>query len=612
MSQINWRRLEEDAFNSAVEALLVRHLTTNGLRAQAIDGRGGDRGIDIDVRVEATGQLTHILQLKHFPEGFSGGFLPRRRQIKESFEQAMKEQPPVWTLVVPRNPTLQERRSVHAMRKGRKVIIRIMAAAELDGILSDHPGIEKYLSRNDAIEVLREVNRPEAALAQPDDLRREVERLQSRLDGRSEYWATMFRTEPDGGYVETWYAKRPDAVEREPLSISLSTQFGPEHEDLRRQFDEKMKYGGSGELVLPPEVVSELRQEGPEWFRGTSTGAEVHILPIADHEPQRVRLEVFTAAGARAAAITGKTTLIDRGYGGGTIETAVEGGLQIRWRFAHEAEEGGNVSFAFDPTGATAHEARRALRFTSSLMVGAAIRMSVGEYPSFQINLDDEPTFGPEPALVEFVEDLCWLEEHFDVALRFPAEGAHRSDQLWARVLVRILRGEPTPMPGTESFSATLNGERSEGVDMLLRKGAAIVISHPEWGIEIFGEVLRIGNVYIYTGVARADDSAELLKAYDAGTAADRKLVVRPSEGQPFLIYAPDYMSNDPDTRVLAHPWNATGIPEHSGLSSLPNAAPLVSNVKASSREPQDGVGGGTAPSPAGKSSEDKDLQPLG
>ena len=34
----------------------------------AIDGRGGDGGIDIDVTVKKTGQLVKILQVKYFPE----------------------------------------------------------------------------------------------------------------------------------------------------------------------------------------------------------------------------------------------------------------------------------------------------------------------------------------------------------------------------------------------------------------------------------------------------------------------------------------------------------------------------------------------------------------
>lgn len=92
--------------------------------ALAIDGRGGDGGIDIDVRVEGTGQLTEILQLKWFPEGFSKLFSPRKEQIKKSFERAMAHNPDVWTLVVPANLTTNERKSVLALRKDRNVLIR--------------------------------------------------------------------------------------------------------------------------------------------------------------------------------------------------------------------------------------------------------------------------------------------------------------------------------------------------------------------------------------------------------------------------------------------------------------------------------------------------------
>jgi hypothetical protein len=574
VTEIRWAKLDEDDFNRLVETLIVKSDTTGGLRAQAIDGRGGDGGIDIDVRVEATGQLTHIYQLKHFPEGFSNGFKHRRRQIADSFEKAMAESPPVWTLVVPRNPTVAERRSVFAMRQGRRVRIRIMGPAELDELLSRYPEIDAYFQRDHAIEALRAVNRPEAALAKPGDLAAELARLAAGLDRRSLYWATSFHTDPDGTIVETLQPKRPDASEREPLSMSLRARFGPDYKDLQHEFEDKLKYGGSGTVVLPPQVIAELRREGPEWFAETTTGGELHVTSVGDRRTRPVVVESIDPAGRTTARLAGVTELVDRGSGGATVETALDGGLRLVWRFSDDAAEGGALTFSADPIEATPREVRRAIRLVQAMKAGTRLRLVIDNGPAIEVGLAEDLSLGIEAGFVEFIEDLCTIDDHFDVGLRLPAAGIDKSDRLWARVLVRMLNGEPTPMPMADTFSGTLNGQPSEGLDHSLRNGAAICISHPDWSLELLGHKLQMGLVYVYSGRVHIDDAAEILRALEEGTAADRTVTLRPDNGEPFLIYAPRRLKDGAGT-VLAYPWDLSGIPEHSGFLALPNAAPL-------------------------------------
>src|SRR5690349_12165619 len=108
---LHWGALTRDEFERTVEALVVRVVASKQphLVARAFDGRGGDGGIDIEVVDRDTNQRVQILQLKHFPEGFSGGFREvRRRQITESFRAALRQDMDEWTLVVPRKPTPAE------------------------------------------------------------------------------------------------------------------------------------------------------------------------------------------------------------------------------------------------------------------------------------------------------------------------------------------------------------------------------------------------------------------------------------------------------------------------------------------------------------------------
>ncbi|MDX2377775.1 hypothetical protein M4I32_13290 [Microbacterium sp. LRZ72] len=306
-SRVNWSRLDEESFNSLAESLLVREYSTDGQTAMAVDGRGGDGGIDIDVRAKQTGQLINIFQLKYFPEGFSGGHVKRRDQIKRSFNEAMKHDPPVWTLVVHRKVAVQERKAVRAMRRGRSVAVRFVTPTEMDLLLAKHPDIEERFTTDRALELLTAVHRPEAALARPSDLQSEVRRLSDRLHGRSEYWGTSFALADDGTYLETYFAKRRDSAEREPLGLNLTLGFTVDDVDLQTQLEAAMKFGITQPVRLHARVVRSFEKTGPEWFREKLADIEIQLRPEEEaHEPRLIRVELRDAAGRPLVSLRGK------------------------------------------------------------------------------------------------------------------------------------------------------------------------------------------------------------------------------------------------------------------------------------------------------------------
>ena len=113
---IEWDKLKQHEFDRVVEALVLRRF---GEGVRAVDGRGGDDGIDIEIM---KGTRRTILQLKCFPEGFSGGFKDtRRRQIQKSFDTAMsKRKPAEWKLVLPSVCTNDQDQFVRKLNKARK------------------------------------------------------------------------------------------------------------------------------------------------------------------------------------------------------------------------------------------------------------------------------------------------------------------------------------------------------------------------------------------------------------------------------------------------------------------------------------------------------------
>jgi hypothetical protein len=562
-SRINWRNISEIDFNETVEALIVRDRTGGGLVAQAVDGRGGDDGIDIDVKVARTGQLTEILQLKWFPDGFSGTRVKRRQQIKKSFESAMVHKPAVWTLVVPANLTVPERRSVFALKKDQKVLIRLIGAAELNNLLAKYPKVHDWALRDAARDLLSIVGREKATLSKPGDLAAEVKDLADRSDAISAYWGFNFSS-CDGVTSEQLYAKREDAMEREPLSFSLETEFGPDDDELRREFEDSLDYGVTKRLILPSHVVSSFTKEGPEWFAGEVGPGELHILPAGDHSrDMRIDVTSFDAEGKRLAAVSARKGRVVAGNLGATLEFSTPGGLSLRWRLPKGAGEG-SARVDFVPEGHSALDVRKALGFVSTLHLAANFLVAVDGQVSELVLPEFSGSPVGDPEIAELVEDLAVVEVKTGATFAFPKFLPPALDRVWARTIRRILEGGYVALPNTEGFNVTLQGSGGETIERVLLEGGAMVISSEEWEVELLGEAVFVGHIAVYHADIHADDGAEHVEALRAGAGAGRRVYFRSAADIPGVIYMPGH----PDAKeiVVPEPWGLTGIREHAGV----------------------------------------------
>jgi hypothetical protein len=483
------------------------------------------------------------------------------------------EHPPAWTLVVPRNVTVNERKAVWVMRGGHKVTVRFMGPAELDSLLSKHSDINERFTSDNAVELLKAINRPEAALTKPGDLHSEIRRLESRLGGRSEYWGSAFSLSPDGTYVETLYPKRDDAQQREPLSMTVSLEFTADDAEIRDQFELSMKFGAVEPLVLPSHIVKAVDTTGPTWFEEHSEGAEIELRPAdLEHSSQRARVELRDADGTTLARLTGVTTSRASGFSGLTVEVQLEGGLGQQWRFPRYAPDPGSVSFRRDFIGSTAHEIRRALKFMDALNVAETVGISLDDGPYLWMQLTAKDPQEGDDAFTEFIDDLCILEEYFDVSLRFPAKAPELSDRIWARILVRLINGEAVAYPDSGAFTATLNGKLDSGLESLLDTGGAIITRYLDFAVTLFGESLQLDEIAYYSHSARVDDAGEVLVALRSGLAEGRQISVRPIDGLPWVIYSPPLLEKAGHETVITRPWGIAGINEHPRFELLPNA----------------------------------------
>jgi len=199
---IQWDQLGgQKVFDRIVEVLVLRRFGDAAVRA--VDGRGGDDGIDIEI-VDERGRVT-VLQLKYFPEGFSGGFRDtRRQQIKKSFKTAMeKQEPHQWTLVLPRVCTNEEAKFVRDLKGSHRVNINIVDRDELDSWLIDDPNLDAYFQRtpiNVLMHYAQVFNQEQAALLNGyQDIHQRIAALASVIDTVDPLWSYGFAADPTSG-----------------------------------------------------------------------------------------------------------------------------------------------------------------------------------------------------------------------------------------------------------------------------------------------------------------------------------------------------------------------------------------------------------------------------
>jgi hypothetical protein len=567
--RVDWRRLTETEFNELAQQLLLREYNSKpGLYTRVIDGRGGDGGIDIDVRVKKTDQLVEIFQLKFFSEGFSSGFIARRTQIKKSFETAMTEEPPVWTLVVPCDGTIQERRSVTVLGTGKKVRVRFVGKSELNDLLTKYPDIADWATRDPARSALALVGREKAALTAPGDLAAEVVRLHDRADARSAFWGSTVSVAPDGTVTEQLFAKHPDAATREPLSITLKTQFTPDHEDLRKAFVDSLNYGAAEPVTLPSEVVQSFTKMGPAWFaeEGGPGVVSFHGQPLRPPDgPARINSK--NAEGDVVATLSGRVTNWGAGGLGGSVDIRFEGGLRQRWRIPRDLTSSASVDFRLEPIGSSAVAIQRAIRLLDSLRTAATVDLTVDGMSTGALLSGGQSMMDIDLQFRELVDDMAALEKELDVTFEFPKDFPSADDRIWLRVVRNMLEGKVSIVPNAGGMTATLTGVIDDSVRGFVSSPNAVAIQHSDWRLEILGQVLTVGDVILFHQSVEVENPESVLARLEAGTGEGLSISLQPTDGTGFRIYSVSRLPVDRPIGVA--PWGITGFGEHPSLSKL-------------------------------------------
>ncbi len=567
---VPFETMGQPEFDRVVEALLVAEFTGGGFTAQALDGRGGDGGVDVGVW-DPRGKVVRVFQLKYFPEGFSGLFSRRRLQVKDSFDTAWKGHHPArWTLVVPRNPTREERDYVLKLSAGHDVKVDIMGRAELDNLLGKHSHLLDYFATDRALELLTAVHRPEEALAHRKDISVVLDRVQKRLEAQSPHWMWEVGIDARGRQYQHLVARHPGAHLAEPLMTTMTATFAEEDGDLRRRFEKAMRFGVAETIVLPARVVPSIGFSGAPWFDGEEDVSEVHLMPSNAGAGAKVTLIAEGSSKRRLGSINGTVKRFSRGPEGSQLIADIDGGLTAQWVIPDDKDSAPqDVTFETSNGGVPARDVRRLTKFMSLIDEAdlVTIRVEGRDFASFKLGAGDR--HAPDPAFVAFLDDLAAIENELDVTFTFPADGVSVTDRLWAATLRQMLLGYAVPMPRVDGYNITLSGKYDDNLLAQFRgDGLSLLSVRKQFVATILGEEIYLDDVFIHQGRGLAENGAEHADALEAGNGKGRTVHIVGQNGQPWTIYQPARL-RDENAPVPVAGWEAAGLDEHPGLASL-------------------------------------------
>ncbi|WP_344100060.1 hypothetical protein [Myceligenerans crystallogenes] len=553
-----WTTCGREDFDRVVELLLQRRHQPGPGHAQAVDGRGGDEGIDVDVTLPG-GAITTIYQLKYFPEGFSGGWSKTRRaQIKSSFQSAMAHQPRSWVLVIPARPTPKERKWVRSLVGKQPVKVEILGRDKLDRMLAESPDILRMLMKGPLTEALRLAGSEHQALSTPADVENAAIDFGQRVNARSAFWGANVIVGADGSVTQQLVPKRPDAMEHEPLSLKPQFRDDEIGRSAQDQWDELHGYGGPG-IAIGAEALASVEMDGPMWFAQDLTDAAVGVGPINMSRNMEIELRVANRAGATLQSLGGRSRL-SFGQRGKRMEVELECGLDAVFKMPNGSQEG-TAMFISKLDGHRVTSVADALTFMDWFTLHSNLRLEVWVDGKFiwVFELPDS-AFGdlaPGATIRQLVDDLCVLSRHFSVSFRLPHEltWAQREEIRKCRL---VIDGKVVEERGYQELAVTLNGSTSVAFEETIHSEAMAVVVETDLHYLVQGHKLPL-RAKVFHPRARVTEPDAVLDALRDGTAAGKSVRIRGADDSPFRVFLAEDHRRDPDEPLAVEPLGIVG-----------------------------------------------------
>lgn len=561
---IEWDKLTgQKTFDLYVEALALRRF---GEAVRVVDGRGGDDGIDIEI---VQGSRVTILQLKYFPEGFSGGFKDtRRRQIKESFDTAMtKQNPDEWWLVLPRACTNGEAKFVQNLKGSRKVKISIKDRAHLDSWLADDPNLDAYFQRtpeNVLMMYAQAFNQETAALIDGyADVQKRISALASVIDTVDPLWSYGFATE--GGKSTITARARPGvSLADAGLQVALKSGLNPDQTALLAAVEEDIGYGSGEPIRIPADMVEWVGIQGPALFDGKQLppgDVEIRFASRPPRPGQTIELRLEGVKGEEEAepdaySYEGEVEHFNSGPIGSSLNIALCGGeLVVKFRFPQIEDDGGgdagqaigevSTRLSYSIKNKRPAVVAEILGAARHIRTAAVLELYIGDLRMTKMAGNNAPVSAEEYgidklAIEQFAYDLDVVQRHCNKYFKMPRLISPR-DQIDIRVARILLEGGITASPSAGTFTAMLTGEDTPIVRRYLKEPWMLAMKGAEpYAVTVDGKALAIGPVWVTHPHATAKNGDAAIEALDAGNADKFPVDFRPGDDHYFLLALAD------------------------------------------------------------------------
>lgn len=570
---IVWTKLDREKWDRAVEALMFRHYAAAGddCQVRIYDGSGGDGGRDIEV-VFSNGYRI-ILQLKHFPEGFSSNWQPRRRQIAKSFKAALKHEPDEWILVVPKKLAPGERTFVENLSRyahGRVPRIESREQTWLDTELAKHPDIEDAINRDEWERFATFLPQIPNALppGRPAEVIQAVVEVQRRLESVDPNWVWDFAT-VDGKVHRTLRAKTPNAHLIDPVSVEIETWRDQLSVESLDQIEAIFGYGLDGQAEFPPAAVKNLQVKGPPLVAETAKDvAVIFWRPPSNPAVDTCRIEVWVS-GRQVGEHNAQVVHYGEAAEGHSFRIKVAGCLEIALRMPRVLSAVCKTDVKYQPTTAqSAGTTAEALGFLINLADGAEIRL-FAEEQRFAVFVADGSTLTDIEAMrttVSFARDLEIMNRMLGKAIQVPASYSHR-DRAMLRALVLMLQGNRTLLPGWSRLPIVVEH------DDLDKEGAAgLTRGEPACGymvasgltIPLLGREIVLPEIWIGHEAIVLENHARIREALIADPNRPVSSYVRRQDGNVLTGFLSDFVPERGTPPVIVTEW---------GLGELDGAA---------------------------------------
>jgi hypothetical protein len=570
VNSVDWRALGRDTFNEIVDILLGREF---GTRGHAVNGRGGDAGIDYDIDDSKI-----IFQYRFFCDGFPGSG-SQRPQIKRSFKKAMIHDPDEWILVVPATVTPSERLFVTGLGRGKRVKISIRDQVWLNDQLIRNPDVAehyRFSSDLDYIYAKGERFKHNPIVRDTRDVAERIRGLQDSIDSADPNWALDFAS-TDGQITQFLRPKDQGSPDRAPINISFTAELridSPEADELAKA----EAFGYTKPIILPGDLIKDFTVTGPRLVDGQNGSIdrlEFHPLPDGASPWKPSEMVLRDDENEQLGIFLAETRLLAEGQQGFTLQSKVGRHIEITFRCPRHLVNGAADFITHDVGEAAVNDVFDTADFMTQLAGAATLEIRAEQSRIALMDVtgrasESQPVdgFGEIRAIAE---DLKVIEAATRSRFRYPREMTVL-ERIMIRNLRLMLEGHCVAHPTATRITMTLNGVWDDSLDQLLTTELHWLGHTQGVGeLTILGQSIRVsdlgGAAAVYLEQADVD---ELRAAFAEGTAAGMEVNFRVRSGDRVRLFLGDRIADNQPLDIT--PWGIAGV-KQKGLR--PDGRPL-------------------------------------